>query len=133
LLVANWVVALAAITFVIATIYHVCPDVDFPWRWFSPGSVIFTLGFAGTTFLFSFYVAHFGSFDKPYASLRPLIIPLLSLYLVALPVLLGGGVTAYPDREASAELPPPKPPALETDDARDDLPRWASERSGLDD
>src|SRR5262249_17851334 len=34
LLIANWVVALAAITFVIATIYHVCPDVDFPWRWF---------------------------------------------------------------------------------------------------
>ena len=36
LLVANWLVALTAITLVIATIYHVCPDVDFPWRWFSP-------------------------------------------------------------------------------------------------
>ena len=46
LMLGNWLIVLAAITFVIATIYHVCPDVDFPWRWFSPGSVIFTLGFA---------------------------------------------------------------------------------------
>jgi len=133
LLIANWVVALAAITFVIATIYHVCPDVDFPWRWFSPGSVIFTLGFAGTTFLFSFYVAHFGSFDKTYGSLGAVIILLLWMYLVAMLVLLGGEVNAYLDREASAELPPPKPPALEPEHERDDLPRWATERSGPDD
>jgi membrane protein len=133
LLVGNWLVALAAITLVIATIYHVCPDVDFPWRWFSPGSVIFTLGFAGTTFLFSFYVAHFGSFDKTYGSLGAVIILLLWMYLVAMLVLLGGEVNAYLDREASAELPPPKLPVSEPDRPRDDLPRWATEGSGLDD
>jgi membrane protein len=133
LMVGNWVVALAAITLVIATIYHVCPDVDFPWRWFSPGSVIFTLGFAGTTFLFSFYVAHFGSFDKTYGSLGAVIILLLWMYLVAMLVLLGGEVNAYLDREASAELPPPKLPVSEPEGAGDDLPRWATEGSGLDD
>src|SRR4029450_6646096 len=45
LMVGNWVVALAAITLVIATIYHVGPDVDFPWRSFSPGAVSCTLRF----------------------------------------------------------------------------------------
>src|SRR5262249_32928372 len=66
LLAGNWLVALAAITLVIATLYHVCPDVDFPWRWFSPGSVLFTLGFAATTSAFSYWVAHFGTYDKTY-------------------------------------------------------------------
>jgi len=135
LMLGNWLIALAAITFVIATIYHVCPDVDFPWRWFSPGSVIFTLGFAGTTILFSFYVAHFASYDKTYGSLGAVIILLLWMYLVALLVVFGGEVNAYLDRQSSSELRPVQPaaPAPEPDPATDDVPRWATERSGFED
>ena len=112
LLLLNWLAVLAAITLVIASVYHFCPDVDFPWRWFSPGSVLFTLGFGGTTMAFSYYVARFGSFDKTYGSLGAVIILLLWMYLLALFVLLGGEINAYLDREAedhagSARLPPP--------------------------
>jgi len=103
---------LAAITLVIASVYHFCPDVDFPWRWFSPGSVLFTLGFGTTTIAFSYYVARFASFDKTYGSLGAVIILLLWMYLLALFVLLGGEINAYLDREAedhagSGLLPPP--------------------------
>ena len=112
LLLLNWLAVLAAITLVIASVYHFCPDVDFPWRWFSPGSVLFTLGFGATTMVFSYYVARFGSFDKTYGSLGAVIILLLWMYLLALFVLLGGEINAYLDREAedytgSARLPPP--------------------------
>ena len=112
LLVLNWLAVLAAITLVIASVYHFCPDVDFPWRWFSPGSVLFTLGFGTTTMAFSYYVARFASFDKTYGSLGAVIILLLWMYLLALFVLLGGEINAYLDREAedytgSARLPPP--------------------------
>jgi membrane protein len=112
LLLLNWLAVLAAITLVIASVYHFCPDVDFPWRWFSPGSVLFTLGFGGATMAFSYYVARFGSFDKTYGSLGAVIILLLWMYLLALFVLLGGEINAYLDREAedhagSARLPPP--------------------------
>jgi membrane protein len=103
LLVGNWLVALAAITLVTATIYRVCPDVDLPWRWFSPGSVLFTLGFATTTLGFSYYVAHFGTYDKTYGSLGAVIILLLWMYFIAFLLLLGGEVNAYLDR-AAAEL-----------------------------
>jgi membrane protein len=134
LMLGNWLVALAAITFVIAAIYHVCPDVDVPWRWFSPGSVIFTLGFGATTMLFSFYVAHFASYDKTYGSLGAVIIMLLWMYLVALLVVFGGEVNAYLDRQSSAELRPAEPPPpSEPGDEIDDLPRWATERSGIED
>jgi membrane protein len=112
LLLLNWLAVIAAITLVIASVYHFCPDVDFPWRWFSPGSVLFTLGFGATTMAFSYYVARFGSFDKTYGSLGAVIILLLWMYLLALFVLLGGEINAYLDREAedyagSDRLPPP--------------------------
>jgi len=112
LLLVNWLTVLASITLVIASVYHFCPDVDFPWRWFSPGSVLFTLGFGTTTMAFSYYVARFASFDKTYGSLGAVIILLLWMYLLALFVLLGGEINAYLDREAedytgSARLPPP--------------------------
>jgi membrane protein len=92
ILVVNWSVMLATDTFVVATIYDQCPDVDLPWRWFSPGSVVFTFGFFTTTLAFSFYVAKFGSYDKTYGSLGAVIVLLLWMYLLALLLLLGGEV-----------------------------------------
>lgn len=103
LLVGNWLAALAAITLVTAAIFNLCPDVEFPWRWFSPGSLLFTLGFAVTTLGFSYYVAHFGTYDKTYGSLGAVIILLLWMYFIAVLLLLGGEVNAYLDR-AAAEL-----------------------------
>jgi len=120
----NWLVALAAITLVTATIYHVCPDVDFPWRWMSPGSLLFALGFAATTLGFSYYVTHFGSYDKTYGSLGAVIILLLWMYFVALLLLLGGEVNAYLDRAAADHHHPPKPIPEAVDP---DAPAWALE------
>lgn len=126
LIAGNWLVALAAITLVTATLYHVCPDVDFPWRWFSPGSVLFTLGFAVTTSAFSYWVSHFGTYDKTYGSLGAVIILLLWMYLVALLLLLGGEVNGYLDR-AARELLPPEPEIADDGDDDLDLPAWARE------
>jgi len=93
-LVATWTVAVAAVTVVIATLYHALPDVPRPWRWFSAGSLVFTLGFAGTSAAFSAWVARFGSYDKTYGSLGALIVLLLWMYLLAVFVLVGGEIDA---------------------------------------
>jgi membrane protein len=130
LLAGNWLVALAAITLVIATLYHVCPDVDFPWRWFSPGSVLFTVGFAATTFAFSYWVSHFGTYDKTYGSLGAVIILLLWMYLIAILLLVGGEVNGYLDRAALELLPDETGGAEADEDMGDDLdvPAWAREK-----
>lgn len=128
LLAGNWVMALAALTLVVATIYHVCPDVDFPWRWFSPGSVIFTLGFGLMTVAFSYYVRHFGSYDTTYGSLGAVIILLLWMYLVALFLLLGGEVNASLDRLAEGYLDRVAAPAS----AESEVPAWAAEQPPAD-
>jgi membrane protein len=128
LLAGNWLVVLAAITLVTATLYHVCPDVDFPWRWFSPGSVLFTTGFTATTSAFSYWVSHFGTYDKTYGSLGAVIILLLWMYLIALLLLVGGQVNAWLDR-AAVELLGPEEDVVGSGGEDDDfdLPAWARE------
>jgi len=93
-LVARWVVALGLIAFVVATIYYVCPDVEQQWVWVTPGSFIFTLGFAGASAGFSYYVGRFASYEKTYGSLGAVIVLLFWLYLLAFFLLLGGEVNA---------------------------------------
>lgn len=129
LLIGNWVMALAALTLVVASIYHVCPDVDFPWRWFSPGSVLFTLGFGLMTVGFSFYVSNFGSYDKTYGSLGAVIILLLWMYLVAMFLLLGGEMNASLDRLAEGYLDRVAAPA--NSETRD-VPGWAADQPPAD-
>lgn len=120
-LAATWVVALGAVTVVIATLYHRLPDIDRPWRWFSPGSLVFTLGFTATSAGFSAWVARFGGYDKTYGSLGALIVLLLWMYLLAVFVLVGGEIDAMASGGAGPALsgatapPPPRsaaaPPA----------------------
>lgn len=93
-LVARWVVALGLIAFVVATIYYVCPDVEQQWVWVTPGSFLFTIGFAAASAGFSYYVGHFGSYQKTYGSLGAVIVLLFWLYLLAFFLLLGGEVNA---------------------------------------
>jgi membrane protein len=100
-LVGNWVVALMAVTLVVAAIYDRCPDVERSWRWFSPGSLLFTLGFGATSAAFSAWVAHFGSYDKTYGSLGAVIVLLFWMYLLAVFLLLGGELDAAVAAEAT--------------------------------
>ena len=92
ILILNWTVMLATVTFVIATIYDQCPDVDLPWRWFSPGSVVFTSGFVATTLAFSFYVARLRILRQDVRIARRGDRAALWMYLLALLLLLGGEV-----------------------------------------
>lgn len=93
-LVLRWVVTIAAVMLIVATIYYACPAVRHEWQWIRPGSVLFTLGFAATSGLFSYYVEHFGAYDKTYGSLGGVIILLFWMYLLALFLLLGGELNA---------------------------------------
>jgi membrane protein len=93
--VVRWVASLASVMIVVAAVYTVCPAVPHQWRWIRPGSVLFTFGFAGSSAVFSYYVAHVASYDKTYGSLGAVIVLLFWMYLLALFLLLGGELNAY--------------------------------------
>jgi membrane protein len=106
-LVLQWVVVIAVVTLVAATIYYACPDVEQQhYHWVTPGSVLFTLGFGGTSMAFSYYVGRFGSYDRTYGSLGAVIVLLFWMYLLAFFLLLGGLVNALLEHMSPAGKQP---------------------------
>jgi len=93
--IVRWVGTVTAVMVVVAAIYYVCPAVRREWQWIRPGAALFTLGFTGTSAAFSYYVEHFGSYDKTYGSVGGVIILLFWMYLLALFLLLGGELNAF--------------------------------------
>ncbi len=93
--VLRWVLSITSVMLIVAAIYYFCPAVRREWQWIRPGSALFTLGFAGTSAVFSYYVQHFGAYDKTYGSLGAVIILLFWMYLLALFLLLGGELNAF--------------------------------------
>jgi membrane protein len=84
-------VLLAALLIVgLAVLYRYAPDRDEPrWSWVSWGSGIATLLWVVASLAFSFYVGHFGNYNKTYGALAGIIILLFWLWLTALVVLVG--------------------------------------------
>jgi membrane protein len=84
-------VLLAALLVVgLAVLYRYAPDRDEPkWSWVSWGSGIATLLWVVASLAFSFYVGHFGNYNKTYGALAGIIILLLWLWLTAFVVLVG--------------------------------------------
>jgi|RhiMetdeSRZDD1v2_1073273.scaffolds.fasta_scaffold155623_2 membrane protein len=93
-LVVRWTITVAAVLLTVAAIYYACPAVEKDWQWIRPGAVLFTLGFAGTSAAFSYYVGHFASYDATYGSLGAVIILLAWTYILAVFLLLGGELNA---------------------------------------
>jgi membrane protein len=92
----------------VTAMYYACPAIDRDWQWLRPGAVLFTVGFAGTSFAFSYWVGRFGSYDKTYGSLGAVIILLFWMYLLGFFLLLGGELNALlecrvRDREAAEQ------------------------------
>jgi membrane protein len=102
-LVLRWAITIGSVILVVAAIYYWCPAVKRDWQWIRPGAVLFTLGFAGTSAAFSYYVEHFGAYDATYGSLGGVIILLFWMYLLALFLLLGGELNAFLEELAQGE------------------------------
>jgi membrane protein len=97
-LVIRWSVVVGAVMVVVGAIDWACPATPRTWRWLTPGSLVFMLGFGLCSAAFSFYVDRFGSYDKTYGSLGAVIILLVWMYMLAAFMLLGGEVNALLER-----------------------------------
>jgi membrane protein len=97
-LVIRWSVVVGAVMVVVGAIDYACPATPPTWRWLTPGSLVFMLGFGLCSAAFSYYVDRFGSYDKTYGSLGAVIILLVWMYMLAAFLLLGGEVNALLER-----------------------------------
>jgi membrane protein len=109
--VIRWVVGIAALTGLFATVYYLAPNRDTPrWVWVSPGGLLAAGIWLVASLGFSFYVSSFGKYSETYGSFAGVVVLLLWLYLTALAVVLGGEVNAELERQSAArsgQLPEP--------------------------
>jgi len=74
--------------------YRALPNLQVPWRDALPGALFATVGWAVLTSGFSFYLGHFGSYDKTFGSLGTAVVLMVWMYMVGMIVLIGGELNA---------------------------------------
>lgn len=73
----------------IATLYYFGPAVHYNWRFFSIGSLMATVLCLAVSYVFSFYITNFGTYNKLYGSIGALIGLMVWLYLLSSVLLVG--------------------------------------------
>jgi membrane protein len=100
--VAQFIVALAFITFSFSLIYYFGPDLEEQhWYWITPGSIIGVLLWVAATFAFRAYLHFFNSYSKTYGSLGAAMILLMWLYITGFAFLVGGEINAQIEHAAA--------------------------------
>ncbi|MDA8166119.1 MAG: YihY/virulence factor BrkB family protein [Desulfobacteraceae bacterium] len=91
----RWPLLLLLVILALGFIYRYAPDRNEPrWRWVTVGSATAAVLWLAGSGLFSFYVSHFGSYNRTYGSLAAIVILLLWFYLSSFAVLVGAELNA---------------------------------------
>jgi membrane protein len=99
----RWPLLLLAANLALAVLYRWGPAVSaVKWRWYSPGTIFASLGFALLSVAFSAYAANFAQFNETYGSLGAVIAFLTWSWLVTVIMLTGAELNAELDRMAKA-------------------------------
>jgi membrane protein len=85
----RWMVIILLIFLGISLIYKFAPSVEKRWKLISPGSLLATFLTLATTIGFSYWVNHFGRYNKVYGSIGTILVIMLLIELNALILLIG--------------------------------------------
>ena len=96
--VVRWPAAFALVAFGVGLIYYYAPDADQDWLWVTPGAVVATVLWLGSSLAFKFYLAAFTDYQGSYGAVGGIIVLLLWLYLSGLGILIGAELNAEIDR-----------------------------------
>ena len=95
-----WPASFFACTLILAVIYRFGPNRKHPkWRWITWGSATASLLWLAGTRLFSWYVEHFGSYNRVYGDLGAAVGFLTWLWLSLVILLLGAEINCELERE----------------------------------
>ncbi len=83
------VIIILLVLYSIGIIYKYAPTIAKRWRIASPGAILATFLIVLSSYLFSFYVNNFGSYNKVYGSIGTILILMFLIYLNSLILLIG--------------------------------------------
>lgn len=115
----RWPVLVVAVLLGLAVLYRYGPSRDAPrWRWVTPGGALAAVLWIVASLLFSWYVAHFGSYNKTYGSLGAAIGFMTWIWLSTMIVLAGAQVNAEMEHQTAEDTTVGEPQPLGTRRAR---------------
>jgi membrane protein len=120
---ARWPVVILLSMVATAFLYWAAPNLKLPFKWISPGAVLFSIGWIVVSFFFALYVSKLGSYNATYGTLGTVVVLLTWFYLTSFILLLGAELNAV----LAEEEVPDKLPQTEAEGA---TPGKALERSG---
>ncbi len=85
----RWVIIIPLFYYTIAFIYKYAPSVQKRWKLASPGTSLATAIIIAITFLFSYWVNKFGTYNKVYGSIGTILILMILVYFNSLVLLIG--------------------------------------------
>jgi membrane protein len=101
---ARWPALAVLCTLALAMLYRFAPcRRAAKWRWVSPGAMVATALWLGSSTGFSFYVANFPSHNQTLGLLGTMMMLLTWSYLTAFAVLLGAELNAELERQTSRD------------------------------
>lgn len=109
---ARWPIVVLLLIVGMAFLYWAAPNAKLPFRWISPGAVLFVIGWLVATAAFGFYVSNFANYNQTYGALGGVIVLMLWLYLTNIILLVGAELNAvlfqynHPDEAAEAGIAP---------------------------
>ena len=106
---ARWPIIVLMLIIATAFLYWAAPNVRLPFRWITPGAVIFIIGWLVGSFLFGLYVSNFGSYNATYGTLGGIVVLLIWLYLTSFLLMLGAEINAVLAQEEIPEKLPQTP------------------------
>jgi membrane protein len=100
----RWPALVLVVGFAVAVLYRYGPDRARPqWRWVTWGSAFATVAWLVASMLFSYYAAHFGSYDKTYGSLGAIIGFMVWIWISVIVILVGAEINAQLEHQTAKD------------------------------
>lgn len=90
----RWATLIVLFAFILAILYAVTPDEPRRFRLLTPGAAVVLVAWVLMSVGFSFYVAHFHTYNQIYGTLGSVILLLLYLYFFGFLILIGAQINA---------------------------------------
>jgi membrane protein len=87
--VLRWPVMITCVVFGVDLVYHFAPNRRARWVWITPGSVLATGLWLGSSFAFKLYVANFADYTATYGAIGGAIVTMLWFYVSSIAILIG--------------------------------------------
>lgn len=100
----RWPLSLFIIFFVIKLIYTLTPSKKINSKTVNKGSLFTTICWIIITFIYSYYVTHFASYNDYYGSSSNLVVLMLWLFMISEIFVIGMVINSIEDRNMSAKL-----------------------------